>query len=165
MLTTFEEDITLPASEVNSDTRYRARVRHQDNTGRWSHWSAPIKFIATIPDISVLQENLIISEIMYNPASGQDQDGLSALLDYALGTSDEEFQGGVLEVNRVGGQATLGFPRNLLADDIVFVVESSVDLENWEVNTTLASQTETSVLYVTEFDEPSDRVFFRLNVV
>ena len=25
---------------------YRARARYQDSTGRWSHWSEPVQFVA-----------------------------------------------------------------------------------------------------------------------
>jgi len=42
-------------------------VRHQDTSGRWSHWSAPIQFQSSAPNIDLLQQNLVISEIMYHP--------------------------------------------------------------------------------------------------
>lgn len=36
--------VTLPTSVIKNGKTYRARVRHQDNTGRWSNWSNPIQF-------------------------------------------------------------------------------------------------------------------------
>ena len=66
-IATFAESTIPPASAVKPDRTYRARVRHKDNSGRWSHWSAPVEFQATTPDIGLLQQNLVISEIMYNP--------------------------------------------------------------------------------------------------
>ncbi len=60
--------ITIPGLVVESNRIYRVRVRHGDNTGRWSHWSAPIEFSVTAVDlVSMLRENLRITEIMYHP--------------------------------------------------------------------------------------------------
>ena len=67
-LTTWSNRITIPGQYVKAGRVYRARVRHLDNTGRWSHWSAPLQFTATAADIvSMLRENLRFSEIMYHP--------------------------------------------------------------------------------------------------
>jgi hypothetical protein len=63
---TFSPEITPPANAVRVGKTYRARVRHMDNTNRWSHWSEPTEFTVTEPDLS-LWSNLVISEIMYNP--------------------------------------------------------------------------------------------------
>jgi hypothetical protein len=63
----FEASISPPASSVRPGRIYRARVRHQDTSGRWSHWSAPIQFQSSAPNIELLQQNLVISEIMYHP--------------------------------------------------------------------------------------------------
>ena len=49
-------------------TRFIARVRHQDNTGRWSKWSDPVQFSVTAADVTAqLRAGLRFSEIMYNP--------------------------------------------------------------------------------------------------
>ena len=66
-ITTFASEITPPATAVRVGKTYRARVRHMDNTNRWSHWSEPTQFTVTEPDLS-LWSNLVISEIMYNPS-------------------------------------------------------------------------------------------------
>lgn len=68
ILTTFNDTLVPPALATRPDRTYRARVRHQDNTGRWSHWSAPVEFNTNLPDTELLRQNLVISEIMYNPA-------------------------------------------------------------------------------------------------
>jgi hypothetical protein len=44
----------------------RVRVRMLDSTGRWSHWSAPLTFVAAEP-VSPPVSALKITEIMYNP--------------------------------------------------------------------------------------------------
>ena len=39
-------EITVPDGIARPDRTYRVRVRHQDTTGRWSHWSVPVEFNA-----------------------------------------------------------------------------------------------------------------------
>ncbi|MDB4554382.1 hypothetical protein N9Z94_01195 [Akkermansiaceae bacterium] len=61
-----------------------------------------------------------------------DQDGLSALLEYALGTDpsvsnpDAVQSGGV-----VGGFSTISFQRGTGRSDVIFQVQSSADLISW----------------------------------
>jgi len=71
-LATFQAGVTFPRLHLRPGHHYRARVRHQDLTGRWSHWSEPIQFTATAPDVSLYQQSLVISEIMYHPAGGNE---------------------------------------------------------------------------------------------
>lgn len=66
--TSFQSEISVPGSVVEAGHAYRARVRVQDTTGRWSHWSDPVQFIATEPLTSDLQRYLRVSEINYNPS-------------------------------------------------------------------------------------------------
>lgn len=65
----FNAAIAPPATAVRVGGTYRSRVRHMDNTGRWSHWSQPIEFTVSEPTISPWTESLVISEIMYHAAS------------------------------------------------------------------------------------------------
>src|SRR5690606_33369879 len=68
VLFSYESSINVPPAALKPGRTYRARVRMRDNTGRWSHWSAPYQFTATEPaGLTELQANLMISEIMYNP--------------------------------------------------------------------------------------------------
>ena len=39
-------EVTVPSGVVKAGQTYRARVRMKDSTGRWSHWSPPIEFVA-----------------------------------------------------------------------------------------------------------------------
>jgi hypothetical protein len=67
-LATWSNRITIPGIVVETNKLYRARVRHQDSTGRWSRWSAPVEFRPTAADIiSELRQNLRFTEVMYNP--------------------------------------------------------------------------------------------------
>ncbi|MFT5412069.1 MAG: spore coat protein CotH, partial [Verrucomicrobiales bacterium] len=66
-LGTFSNAIDIPTVAVRSGLTYRARVRHQDATGRWSHWSAPVEFTSTLPDISDYIAGLVVTEVMYHP--------------------------------------------------------------------------------------------------
>jgi len=47
-ITTFANTFTFPSWACEAGKHYRARVRHKDNTGRWSNWSAPAEFTATV---------------------------------------------------------------------------------------------------------------------
>lgn len=69
-LTTFNASVTVPGTALRIGHAYRARVRHMDTSGRWSHWSAPVQFITGASNyIQVLKENLMVSELMYHPAA------------------------------------------------------------------------------------------------
>jgi len=67
-LTVFNNSIQIPAGEVKVGRTYRVRCRMKDNTGRWSHWSAPIQFQAGEPLSAGVLSDLRITELMYNPA-------------------------------------------------------------------------------------------------
>jgi hypothetical protein len=43
-----EETIEIPAGVAQPGHAYRVRVRMKDVTGRWSHWSPPVAFIASL---------------------------------------------------------------------------------------------------------------------
>ena len=87
-LSTFNPDIAPPATAVRVGGTYRSRVRHMDNTGRWSHWSKPVEFTTSEPSISPWTDALVVSEIMYHPAPPTVEE-LAARPD--LGSSDFEW--------------------------------------------------------------------------
>jgi len=66
-LSTFSNQITVPGIAVEAGKTYRARVRMQDDTGLWSHWSDAQEFLVT-PTVANDAEHLRITEIHYNPA-------------------------------------------------------------------------------------------------
>ena len=65
--TSFSAATGVPATGLGAGRSYRARVRHKDSLGRWSHWSPPVEFHAGAAVPGDLTANLVISEIMYNP--------------------------------------------------------------------------------------------------
>ncbi|MCA9217525.1 MAG: tandem-95 repeat protein [Planctomycetales bacterium] len=73
-LTEFTAQIEAPSTAVEPGRTYRARVRMQDNTGRWSHWSEPVQFTATAATGSDLIDSLRVSEIQYHPADPTQSD-------------------------------------------------------------------------------------------
>jgi hypothetical protein len=95
-LTEFTGSITIPANVAKPDTPYRARVKHRDDTGRWSHWSEPLEFTTSTFAVSPWMEGLVISELMYNPAAATEAE---RALGYA--TSDFEY----VEVCNIGNAA------------------------------------------------------------
>ena len=66
-MTPFVETTRIPFSAIRPGHTYRVRARHQDTNGRWSRWSAANQFVPSAPDVGVYKNNLVISEIMYNP--------------------------------------------------------------------------------------------------
>jgi len=72
-ISNFSNSITIPPDALKVGHAYRVRVRMQDNTGRWSHWSNPVEFIATEPSTAgTMVSQLRISELMYDPPAGSD---------------------------------------------------------------------------------------------
>ncbi len=72
----FNAFVTLPPQVLQPELLYRARVRHKDNTGRWSQWSLPAEFRPGPRDLfSQLRTNLVFNEIMYNPPANGAADG------------------------------------------------------------------------------------------
>jgi len=45
-LTTPTNHFALPLTMCQSNHTYRLRARYRNNVGRWSHWSAPVQFVA-----------------------------------------------------------------------------------------------------------------------
>jgi len=66
-ITDFNNTIRIPATAAKPGHTYRVRCRMKDNTGRWSHWSNAIQFVAGEPLAAGTLENLRITELMYNP--------------------------------------------------------------------------------------------------
>ncbi len=95
-LTPFQNTISPPAVATRSGRTYRARVRHQDNSGRWSLWSEPLEFTSSEPDLSVFTQSLVINEIMYHPAD-------PSAAEIAAGFDDDDFFE-YLELRNVGDQ-------------------------------------------------------------
>ncbi len=72
-ITTFDPEITLPVGPIREGGAYRVRVRMEDQTGVWSHWSEPVEFTAGPPAAPIpVAEHLRVTEIMYNPPGGAD---------------------------------------------------------------------------------------------
>lgn len=66
-LSVFQAATTVPQGACRVGVTCRVRVRMKDNSGRWSHWSAPLEFVASAPTLGATKD-LQISEIMYKPA-------------------------------------------------------------------------------------------------
>lgn len=65
-ITPFESDIRIPADGVKDGRTYRVRCKMKDTSGRWSHWSDPIEFVAGEAVGTDLRNHLRITEVMYN---------------------------------------------------------------------------------------------------
>lgn len=101
----------VPVTHMKVGRTYRARVRHQDDTGRWSRWSEPYEFLSTSPDISNYRNALVVSEVHYHPLAPT----TPAELRVSLNKSDFEF----IELMNVGA-TTLDLNGVRIADGISF---------------------------------------------
>lgn len=70
----FVANVHVPVVAAKPGHTYRARVRHKDANGRWSHWSAPLQFIVGAADVSVDLGSLVVSEVSYNPGAATAQE-------------------------------------------------------------------------------------------
>jgi hypothetical protein len=68
-LTTFSNRVVIPPAYAQPGLSYRVRARFQDRSGSWSHWSAPVQFTAGMAAVLLLSQNLVVTEIMYDPPS------------------------------------------------------------------------------------------------
>ena len=72
-ITAYNAEIAVPSGVLRVGRTYRARVRFMDVTGRASRWSEPIQFVAGVPDnAGALNDNLKLTELMFNPPAGSD---------------------------------------------------------------------------------------------
>ena len=60
--------VKAPAGACRPGIVCRVRVRTKDNSGRWSHWSSPVQFVAGNP-AAPAATTLAITEIHYHPLS------------------------------------------------------------------------------------------------
>jgi hypothetical protein len=102
--------VTIPASVVSPGRTYRVRCRMQDNTGRWSHWSQPLQFVAGEAVSQGVTAGLRITELMYNPTGTQD------------GTNNDNYE--FIELKNIGDD-TLDLTHVSFADGIVFDFNNS----------------------------------------
>lgn len=67
--------MSIPPGTLAVGHVYRARVQYLDQTGRASHWSDPVEFVAGAPDnTAALLDNLVVTELMYHAPDGSDFD-------------------------------------------------------------------------------------------
>jgi hypothetical protein len=74
-ITPYRSDIQIPAGAVEVGHAYRVRCRMKDSSGRWSHWSSPVQFVAGIALAGRPHLTLQVTEIMFNPPVSPSEDG------------------------------------------------------------------------------------------
>jgi len=112
---TYNSSITIPAAAVTPGRTYRVRCRMKDTTGRWSHWSNPVQFVAGMPLAAGVLADLRITEVMYHPgvsgASGDNDEfefiELKNIGDETLNLSSVSFDKGVTFAFAGGSVTTL----------------------------------------------------------
>lgn len=91
-ITAFTGTVSPPAAGLGAGRTYRARVRHKNAAGDWSHWSNPLEFTAAAAIPGNLATDLVISEIMYDPP-GTDSQDLEYIEFYNTGNSTLDLTG------------------------------------------------------------------------
>ena len=94
-LTVFQAVIQIPGSAVEIGRSYRVRCKMKDTSGRWSHWSSPVKFIVGAPVAAHILDDLRITELMYNPADPDVSKG-------ELDVDSDEFE--FIELKNIGAE-------------------------------------------------------------
>ena len=92
-LASFNSSYLFPALAARPGHTYRARVRHQDNQGRWSHWSEPAEFLVSDPDVTQYIDALRITELHYHPTDPTPGEA-------ANGWDDSDFE--FIEIQNIG---------------------------------------------------------------
>jgi len=95
-ITNFTADYFVPALSTRPGNTYRTRVRHQDTSGRWSHWSAPVEFQVSAPDVTPYINALRITELHYHPSP-------ATAAEQGMGWTDSDFE--FIEIQNIGGVA------------------------------------------------------------
>ena len=95
-LASFNSEFLFPALSARPGQTYRARVRHKDSAGRWSHWSAPLEFLASAPDVTQYIDALRITELHYHPSP-------PTAGELANGWDDSDFE--FVELQNIGASA------------------------------------------------------------
>ena len=113
----FVGTVDVPQSVIRKAGTYRARVRMRNGTMAWSHWSAPVEFVAGEPDLAGLRAGLAFNEIMYNPL-GQ------------AGVSAGEFE--FLELKNIG-ESTLDLSGLFFSSGISFIFPEGSLLSSCEL--------------------------------
>ncbi len=81
-----------------------------------------------------------------DPNVDGDGDGFTAFVEHAFGTSDAVSSSGPSMITDASRHALLNFPRNLAADDVIYELQISPDLQTWTpVATEYAFESETAL--------------------
>lgn len=108
---TFQSGFQFPESALIPGNTYRVRVQHEDDTGRTSHWSAPLEFVVNPPDIDVFTNNLMVTEIMYNPPEPTGDEQLAS-------TDNDAFE--FIELTNISPDLILDLSQLAFTDGIEF---------------------------------------------
>jgi hypothetical protein len=110
-LSEYLSEISIPRSAVRVGHRYRVRVKMKDLTEKWSHWSAPLEFVAGAPLAPSAEEtSLRITEIHYHPQGDTDLEFIEVqnIGERAVELHDVEIREGIQFSFRDGAIGALG---------------------------------------------------------
>ena len=102
----------VPGSLVRPGKTYRLRCAMKDTTGRWSHWSGPVEFVAGPAIGADLLNYLRVSEVMYHP-----------MPDAGGGVDKDEYE--FIELTNISPTKTLDLTTVSIANGITFSFAAS----------------------------------------
>lgn len=112
-------EVNVPVGTLESGRSYRARVRVQDATGKWSHWSLPLEFVSTAGQ-SDLITSLRVSELNYHPADPSPAELAAGF------TNSDDFE--FIELVNIGSQPIV-LDGAKLEKRLINAVENGVDFD------------------------------------
>ncbi|MDB4354186.1 CotH kinase family protein, partial [Akkermansiaceae bacterium] len=108
---TFTNSYLFPANVTEPGSTYRVRVQHEDSSGRTSHWSEAIEFVSGTPSVDLWKDNLVITEVMYNPPQPNPTEA-------AINTDNEAFE--FIELTNISTTLTLDLSQIGFTEGITF---------------------------------------------
>jgi hypothetical protein len=130
-------EVTVPLGVATVGKTYRLRVRHQDSSARWSNWSAPVQFTASVPTPAALvhywnfnEEEFLAPNQSSSSGAGitSTVSGAAAVIQHdaqdqgfaALNARNGDSAGSHLRVNNpLGATLTLAMPTTGFSDIVV----------------------------------------------
>ncbi len=124
-ISTFSSTYRFPAEDIKPGRNYRVRCKMMDTTGKWSHWSEPVEFVAGEAVGSDIRDNFRMTELMYNLGDAEFMEFKNTSPNTTIDISNVSISGGV-DFDFAGSSIT-----SLAPGEFVLVVKDQGDFEDY----------------------------------